>query len=102
VKGTIRSLKNLSNQAFSSNYFTPNNRKGNIRIAPINLKTISSENPMIRKGRRINQINGSRKINTSASGQHSTKRINQRKIAINVLINYDNCFVVKAKYNPLS
>jgi len=41
---------------------------------------------MIRKGRRINQINGRRKINISANGQHNAKRINQRKIAIKVFI----------------
>jgi hypothetical protein len=50
------------------------------------LKTISSENPMIRNGRRINQIRGRRKIIASAKGQHKTKRINHRKIAINVFI----------------
>jgi len=57
---------------------------------------------MIRKGRRINQINGRRKIKASARGQHNTKRINQRKIAINVLIDYDECFGIEANYNPLS
>jgi len=65
------------------------------------LKTISNEKPMILKGSRISHINGSRKINTSASGQHSTKRINQRKIAINVFINYDNCSGANANYNPI-
>jgi len=74
------------NQASQQAYFTPNNRKGNIRIAPISLKTISRENPIIRKGSRINQISGRRKINASASGQHNTKSINQRKIAIKVFI----------------
>jgi len=55
----------------------------------MSLKTISSENPIIRNGRRISQIRGRRKINTSASGQHNTKRINHRKIAIKVFIKSD-------------
>jgi len=88
-------------QKVNSPYRIPNNRKGNIRIAPISLKTISSENPIIRKGRRISQISGRRKINTSASGQHSTKRINQRKIAINVLIDYDKCLCGVTNNKPL-
>jgi len=50
----------------------------------------------------MSQINGRRKISTSANGQHITKRMNQRKIAIKVLINYDNCLVVNANYKPLS
>ena len=54
---------------------------------------------MIRKGSRISQINGRRKINTSAKGQHSTKRINQRKIAIKVFINGDGCSLLLQKIN---
>lgn len=55
-------------------------------MAPISLKMISIEKPMILNGSNSNQINGKRKINNNASGQQRIKRINQRKIAISVFI----------------
>jgi len=54
---------------------------------------------MIRKGSRISQINGRRNIKTSASGQHNTKRINQRKIAIKVFIK-DKVVLPTTNNNP--
>lgn len=42
--------------------------------------------PTIVKGRRISHINGSRKINTSARGQHRASKMNQRMIANKVFI----------------
>lgn len=56
---------------------------GNMRIAPMNLKTISIVNPIIRNGSRINQRMGKININANANGQHNTRRINHRRIAIN-------------------
>jgi hypothetical protein len=61
-------------------------RKGNNRIADINLKTRSIDSPMILNGKSSSQISGKRKINTSAIGQQSTNRIHQRITAINVFI----------------
>jgi hypothetical protein len=53
---------------------------------PMSLNTISIENPMILNGRRISQINGNRKINAMAAGQHSTNKIHQRINVARVLI----------------
>jgi hypothetical protein len=50
-----------------------NIRKGKSKRAPIILKTKSSVNPMILKGRRISQINGKSIIISRAIGQHNTK-----------------------------
>jgi len=61
-------------------------RKGKSRMALISLNTISSVNPIIRKGSRMSQIKGSRNINTSAKGQHITNKIHQRIMARRVLM----------------
>jgi hypothetical protein len=73
-------------------------RKGNKRIAPINLNTTSRVNPTILKGRRINQIIGNRNISTSANGQQRTNKIHQRRIAISVLISFNMRIPVQTSY----
>jgi len=60
-----------------------------MKSAPMNLKMISIEKPMILNGNMISQINGNRNKSTIAKGQHSTKRIHQRINVINVFINGD-------------
>jgi len=47
----------------------------------MNLKTSAIVRPRILKGRRINQINGSKKTKANASGQQSARSMNQRIIA---------------------
>lgn len=64
----------------------PSTLKGNKRIAPTNLKTSEMVRPTIVNGRRISHINGSRKINTSARGQHRASKMNQSRIANKVFI----------------
>jgi hypothetical protein len=80
-------LKPLINKIIGSQYyFTPNNRNGNIKIEPINLKITSSESPMILKGSNNSQSRGSATSRISASGQQSVNRINQSKMASRVFI----------------
>lgn len=68
----------------------------------IRLKTTSTVNPTIRKGRRINQTNGKIKIMIRASGQQMTKRMNQSARAINVLINLNIDFTEYPLYKNLT
>jgi hypothetical protein len=60
--------------------------KGNSRIAPTTLKTSPIVRPTILNGSKINHRIGKRKMTSSAKGQHSTKSMHQRIIAINVFI----------------
>ena len=57
-----------------------------MKSAPMNLKIISMENPMILNGNVISQINGNRNKIAIASGQHNAKRIHQRIRESNVFI----------------
>lgn len=61
-------------------------RNGKSSMAPMNLNTTSKVKPTIRKGSRSSQISGKRKINSKATGQHSTNNMHHNKTAINVLI----------------
>lgn len=62
-------------------------RNGKRSIAPTSLTNASSVKPIIRKGRRINQMIGKTTINSKATGQQSTSRIHQSNTAISVRIN---------------
>jgi len=65
----------------------------------MNLKTNSSVNPIILKGRRINQISGRKNIRTNARGQHITNKIHQRIIARIVFM---KVFVSSTKHLPIN
>jgi hypothetical protein len=67
-------------------YLIPKIRKGSMKSAPMNLKMISIENPMILNGNKINQISGNKNNRAMAMGQHSVKRMHQRIKASNVFI----------------
>lgn len=60
-------------------------------MAPINLKTISSVKPMMRKGNKMSQMIGRTKIIASANGQQRTNRIHQRIRAMSVFISKAFC-----------
>jgi len=60
--------------------------KGSIKRAPINLKTISIEKPMILNGSKISQINGNKNKSAMATGQHKTNKMHQRIREIRVFI----------------
>jgi hypothetical protein len=64
----------------------------------INLKIISSENPMILKGSSSNQSSGKANSRISASGQQSVNRIHQSKMASKVFM--EKFSVPKANYLP--
>jgi hypothetical protein len=81
-EGRVKNIKHPD----AKSYIAFKRRKGNKRIAPINLNTTSRVNPTILKGRRISQTIGNRNISTRAKGQQSTNKIHQRRIAISVLI----------------
>lgn len=93
-KGRVKNIKHPD----AKSYIAFKRRKGNKRIAPINLNTTSRVNPTILKGRRINQIKGNRNISIRASGQQSTNKINQRRIAISVLIESLCAFYIQTSY----
>jgi hypothetical protein len=57
-----------------------------MKSAPMNLKMISIENPMILNGRRMSQIKGNRNKSIMANGQHNTNKILQRISVIRVFI----------------
>jgi hypothetical protein len=63
-------------------------RNGKSSMALISLNTISSVNPIILKGRRISQINGSKNTRTNAKGQHITNKMHQRIMARRVLMGF--------------
>jgi hypothetical protein len=71
-------------------YLIPRIRNGSIKRLPINLKMISIENPMIRKGNNISQIKGNRNRSAIAKGQQSTNRMHQRIRVSNVFMKMDN------------
>jgi len=73
----------------------PITRKGNVRIAPINLITTSSVNPTILKGKRISQTSGNNTSITRAIGQHSTSSMHQRINPIKILMS-----LLKTKGSP--
>jgi hypothetical protein len=64
--------------------------KGNMKIFPISLKTISIVKLTILNGSKINQINGKRNNRSMAIGQQATNRRHQRASAINILIVVEN------------
>ena len=64
-------------------------RKGKRKISLINLNRPSTANPNKRKGSKMSQTNGKRKIISNASGQEITNSMHQRIKAINVRI---ECF----------
>jgi len=70
-------------------YF-PKILKGNISIAPMNLKISSRVNPTILNGNNISHRIGNIKTSAKAMGQHITKRIHQRRIAMIDLIDFTN------------
>lgn len=74
----------------SKGIYFPKILNGNIKTAPTNLNTTSSVKPTIRKGNRISQKIGSNTIKRSAIGQHMTRRMHHRRIAIMDLINSTN------------
>jgi hypothetical protein len=61
-------------------------RNGNNRTALISLNITPSVSPTILKGSKISQNSGSKKIMSKAKGQHKTKRMHHKKIAIKVFI----------------
>jgi len=63
----------------SSSQTVFNTLKGNIKTAPINLKTSSILNPKILNGSNSSQTMGNKKIMTIASGQHMTNKIHHRR-----------------------
>lgn len=61
-----------------------------MKSAPMNLKMISMENPMILNGKAISQISGNKNTRAMASGQHNTKRIHQRSKVSNVFMSNES------------
>jgi hypothetical protein len=70
-------------------------------MADIILKTSSRLRPMMVNGRRISHSTGSKKINTSAKGQHITNKINQRRTPIIVFMKMRFIIRLKAKRLPI-